>query len=320
MKSILTPIGTSLTISGDLAFQIPIYPPFEKRPTTGTPDDDGDYETPDSTPSNLNLREQITKFTESSGRRMTRFLRECTADYKTMITLTYGKTGGTDGRACKEDLRRFTQRLERSEYWQEDATIFWFLEFQKRGAVHFHLFTTLQFIPYQWVAENWTDIVYRNCKANDSYSDELLQREMICHRASGTRTERIKKGRGGVISYARKYAKKQYQKVLPKGFGWCGRFWGIKGNRERDKAANIKILFDDIPEALDIVKSEVLNLEAKILESFDKLELITRKDISLFLYINIFKLPTNLIYKFINEIKRLKELRELIKPPEPIAI
>ena len=172
--------------------------------------------------SELAGRSDIEGFSESSRKRMRRYLRETKAEYRTLITLTYPKDKGTNGKMCKEELRRFIQELRREcmrigSYEFEKWSTFWFLEFQKNGRAHFHILCT-EFYKKEWIAKTWANIV-------------KSENENI-HRMVGTRIESIRSGRNGIASYVAKYASKFDQKLVPDGFGWVGRFWGIQGYRE----------------------------------------------------------------------------------------
>lgn len=98
-------------------------------------------------------------------------------------------------------------------------SIFWFLEFQNRGAPHFHLFIS-EFIvdrdSIEWCAKTWFRIV-------GSDDDRHLR--------AGTRLEKLRNGRKGTVSYAAKYAAKAEQKVVPENMLNAGRFWGVCGCR-----------------------------------------------------------------------------------------
>ena len=62
------------------------------------------------------------------------------ADFPAMVTLTYPgdwKTVAPDGAVVKGHLQAFFKRYRRS--WGEDLKCIWKLEFQRRGAPHFHL-------------------------------------------------------------------------------------------------------------------------------------------------------------------------------------
>jgi hypothetical protein len=165
------------------------------------------------------VRDAIVGFSVGASTRMRRYLRECLAEYDTMVTLTYPGFFSTDGVEVKNHLRRFLQEVRR-EYMRRGKDVsmhssFWFLEFQARGAPHFHIFTT--WAPDKdWVARTW----YR-----------IVNSEDIRHLQAGTRTEYLSKGRAGTISYASKYAAKQEQKEVPPGFENVGRFWGVHGRR-----------------------------------------------------------------------------------------
>lgn len=287
-------VGNSLTLSGNLI----ILSPIKSR-----------------VPPTLRDRKPITTFSASSSHRMTKYLRECASDYTTMITLTYSSSTGFDGERCKYDLARFNQQLRRSEYWHTGASVFWFLEFQSRGSIHFHLLTTIPFIPHSYIAKLWNDIVFyerkkdmpnkafkasgsdtrvlsESCESRrlnwvlgnleQQYQDRLdtdYQREKASHLAAGTRVERIKSGRDGTISYARKYAAKQSQKDVPIGFGWCGRFWGICGNRTRDKVAKVAIS--------NAIPVDAVPLFVELNDAVDTLDLVFMDD-----YCCVLRLPS----------------------------
>jgi hypothetical protein len=94
----------------------------------------------------------------------------------------------------------------------------WFLEFQQRGAPHFHILTDWplpknrgnKVLWYSRIAKRWYDIV-------DSGDEKHLQ--------AGTRTETLRSKEGGA-RYAVKYAQKMKQKKVPQGYEDVGRFWG----------------------------------------------------------------------------------------------
>ena len=151
---------------------------------------------------------------------MRRFLRTCIPVYTVMATLTYPGEFPGDGRTVKRHLDAFVKRAFRyidadGDWALQPRSIFWFLEFQQRGAPHFHLFLNFP-IPRQIVAQWWFEIV--------TSGDER-------HLLAGTRIEALYHGRYGTISYATKYAAKLEQKEVPPNFVNCGRFWGIYGDR-----------------------------------------------------------------------------------------
>lgn len=170
-----------------------------------------------TTPFSLSGRGSVVGFSAGSAVRMRRYLRECVTDYRHMVTLTYPFCYESDGKRVKEHLRRFCQQWLRK--CKRDSLVnesmFWFLEFQSRGAPHFHIFT-VHGLDYKWVARTWYDI----CNTEDPR-----------HLDAGTRVEKLKRGRSGLISYASKYANKPEQKTVPDDYENVGRFWGVYGCR-----------------------------------------------------------------------------------------
>jgi hypothetical protein len=156
-------------------------------------------------------RGRITRFSGASRRRLMRKLaqlnRAAFSCLPLMITLTYHNTWPADLRECKAHLERFCKRLRRT--YHEFACI-WKLEFQRRGAPHFHLLVfNVPWISYLEVAQHWAQVV--------EPTDSALLR-------AGTRVERIRSW-NGVVSYASKYLGKvglEECAVSP------GRFWGVK--------------------------------------------------------------------------------------------
>jgi len=106
------------------------------------------------------------------------------------------------------------QRMRRYHGCKKEYSAFWFMEFQERGSIHFHLFTTHKF-PKEWIAKSWYQVVGSEDKR---------------HLFAGTRIESIRSGRHGICAYASKYAAKSTQKKVPVEFGWVGRFWGVSNN------------------------------------------------------------------------------------------
>jgi len=202
-------MGIDVRLSGHLLYFIP----RTRVPTRGRPA--------------LHDREHISEFTESSRNRLKRYLRESVSEYKVFITLTYPGERGFNGVTAKRDLKVFLQRLRRyydkheQQSWKP-YSVCWFMEFQNRGSVHFHMFTTFP-VQKEWLSFNWYDV----CGSEDER-----------HLRAGTRVEWIRSGRHGISAYAAKYAAKQDQKVIPIEYGWAGRFWGVAGDRRSEAAAS----------------------------------------------------------------------------------
>jgi len=85
------------------------------------------------------------------------------------------------------------------------------LEYQERGAPHYHIILGLTYVPYDYIARIWYEIV--------GSGDEA-------HLAAGTRVEAIR-SRNGVLYYASKYCAKVSGAPLEE----TGRVWGVVGRR-----------------------------------------------------------------------------------------
>lgn len=164
-------------------------------------------------------RGDVQEFTKASRRRQLRAIAEINQDeagLPTFITLTYPLEWPRDGHVVKEHLRAFRMALDRRfpESWG-----MWRLEYQRRGAPHFHLLLWgVQFedaerwaLERGWLSFTW----YRICRSGD-----------LKHLAAGTRWEAVRSWRG-VRSYCAKYLGKAGE--VPEGVERCGRFWGKIG-------------------------------------------------------------------------------------------
>lgn len=159
---------------------------------------------PDST------RGDIEYWSGKSRRRLAFVASNTGVEFKTMVTLTYPATYANDGKQIKRDLRVFIQ-------WLRDVATeceyLWFLEFQRRGAPHYHILLNRALSalpPKKAISRRWYDIV--------ASGDER-------HLLAGTRTESLRSSEGGK-RYAVKYAMKMQQKKVPEDYQNVGRFWG----------------------------------------------------------------------------------------------
>jgi hypothetical protein len=133
-----------------------------------------------------------------------------------MITLTYPETYQQDGLKSKAELHRFLDKLQK-HYGK--MSYLWFLEFQKRGAPHYHIMSSY-LEPNKWhrqtMGEVWAQIVSR----------ETIDHDKVYRVHSHTRAwEKIHKP-DGASRYCMKYATKLAQKSVPPEFSRVGRFWG----------------------------------------------------------------------------------------------
>lgn len=183
----------------------------------------------------------ITGWSRKSRSRMVERL--CTLDYAplfpagrlpAMITLTYPGdwlTVAPSGKAAKRHLKAFTKRYDRA--WNEPLTGVWKLEFQRRGAPHFHI---LMSPPHgysaagtafrEWLSTTWAQIVGH--PDSDQYERHLRAGTGIDWN-DGLRSTDPKR----VAVYFTKHGAfkaKEYQHCVPE--AWQspgqgpGRFWG----------------------------------------------------------------------------------------------
>lgn len=154
-------------------------------------------------------RSSIVKYTERSAKRLRHILRNSEDIWKTMIDLTYPANFPYNGRKIKEHLNTFLQWLRR-----KNIKYVWVLEFQERGAPHYHIVVNADFVDKNELSERWYKIV--------GSGDEK-------HLRAGTRINAIR-SKKGISGYLVSYFKKYNQKTPPEGFENVGRFWGNSRN------------------------------------------------------------------------------------------
>lgn len=179
-------------------------------------------------------RGDVIEFSKASRQRLAFVASNTEVEFTAMVTLTYPKAFPSDGEIVKRHFKAFREALRRR---QADVQYLWFIEFQKRGAPHFHLLLRGMRVSRKnqiWLSKTW----YRICDTGDPK-----------HLRAGTRLERIRK-RNGARHYAVKYAMKMQQKRVPRGYRSIGRFWGYtKGVAPRPRQV-ARCTNDDLVECL----------------------------------------------------------------------
>jgi hypothetical protein len=135
------------------------------------------------------------------------------------VTLTYPAEWSTDGKRIKADLNQF--RTEWSRRFGLPLAV-WKLEFQRRGAPHFHLAiaqpdgVSMEVLRY-WVGHTWNRI------AGDGDVDHL---RVALHPKT---VEVMVKPPSAYFSSHGEHGRdsKGYQNEVPDGFEDVGRFWGF---------------------------------------------------------------------------------------------
>ncbi len=175
------------------------------------------------------VRKEITMLSRQARQRM--YFTARNIDGLThMITLTYPAEYPHDGEVVKYHWKLFRQFLTRNGFDYG----FWFLEFQRRGAPHFHVF--LPAVKKER-DERWLHTVsYRWAEIVDSS-------DFSKHVRAGTRFEKLRR-EGAVGGYVYKYALKSEQKEVPENYRNVGRFWGVWG----EQAKTIKNTFAGVAD------------------------------------------------------------------------
>ena len=153
-------------------------------------------------------RSKITRFSKKSARRLRHIIRNSEDLWKAFITLTYPESYPLDGKKAKSHLNSFLQYLRR-----RNIQYVWVLEFQNRGAPHFHVLIS-DYIDKNELSERWYEIV----RSGDTK-----------HLLAGTRIESIK-SKKHLYGYLSSYINKLLQKAVPSAYLNVGRFWGASRN------------------------------------------------------------------------------------------
>lgn len=213
---------------------------------------------------------EITNWSRKSRANMCRSLAEY--DYTpivgrgripAMVTLTYPgdwEAVAPRGRDVKRHLENWRKRFERE--WAEKLYFIWKLEFQRRGAPHFHLWTApptaagksgLTF--RQWCSHAWAEVV-----------DHPEPEQRRLHELAGTAVDTLEGIRAcdpkRLAIYFTKhsspnnYSDKEYQHIVPA--AWRapgkgpGRFWGAAGLKKA--TATVEMEQSDYVHARRIVR------------------------------------------------------------------
>lgn len=173
-------------------------------------------------------REQVSEFSKRSRVRMLATLAMGRDEMKSLITLTYGVNYPIDGRVAKGNLNSL---LSRFRYKFGKRPYFWFMEFQRRGAPHYHILTDVLPFPERrkWLGLRWANVIHRN--ENWTYSRLDDRQTYLTHTSVRSFHSHEKaweeiRARDGAIRYLSKYAYKPKQKEVPERYRNCGRFWG----------------------------------------------------------------------------------------------
>lgn len=152
----------------------------------------------------ITKRGTIKKFTLGSIKRLRFLLRNTIDQMEYEVGLTYPNEFPTNGLLVKQHFHKLRMRLNYHGYKN-----IWILEFQGRGAPHFHMLLNKE-ITEEALAKMWFNIV----KSGD-----------IKHLGHGVHVGKIR-SKERMSHYFVKYLSKQDQKFVPEEYHNVGRFWG----------------------------------------------------------------------------------------------
>jgi hypothetical protein len=137
------------------------------------------------------------------------------------VTLTFHRVWPEDPAVLKKMLDTLFKKLRRR---YPRASAIWKLEYQRRGAPHFHiLLWGFPFRDRDWLARSWADIV-----AYYTSDDVEILRAWHMGRLGNQHCVQLVRSWRGVTSYAAKYLAKQETFVSPEGeIIHTGRVWGV---------------------------------------------------------------------------------------------
>jgi hypothetical protein len=175
------------------------------------------------------LREDCKGFSDNSRRRLIQKMAMWNINdlYAYFVTLTYPALYATDWRIWKRDLDVLFKRLVRK--YPELIGCCWRVEFQKRGAPHFHLIGVLSkecqnLVLFRLqIAEMWAEIVADGYRISGG-DMTVYAPEKEKHLKAGTGIE-IVQGRKQLMAYVSKYLAKVDQANAPDEWG---RNWGFR--------------------------------------------------------------------------------------------
>lgn len=185
----------------------------------------------------------IETLSKESRRRLALAAANTRHDLRSFITVTYPNEFPCDGKIVKEHLKKLLDSLRR--FAPEKLHYLWFLEFQRRGAPHFHVFTSADLPkPLTTLRRTLRD---RDAIVNASWQRWISRRwfEIVGskdrrHLAAGACWERVQKA-DGAARYVAKEASKTFQKSVPKAFQNVGRFWGTSRGFMPDEVPSVRV-------------------------------------------------------------------------------
>ncbi len=197
------------------------------------------------------VRGEIEYLSGKSRRRLALVAGNSPVVFRSFVTVSYPDEFPCDGKIVKKHLHALLAALRRRcgrlEY-------LWFLEFQKRGAPHLHLFLDHALPEPLSTMARRAGRVRKECQVHWPSQDWLSARwyEIVGsgdekHLRAGAAWEVIEKP-DGAARYVAKESYKTFQKVVPVGFRNVGRFWGVSGGVSPDEGKMVFASKDKMAE------------------------------------------------------------------------
>lgn len=199
------------------------------------------------------IRKECKGFSDNSRRRLIQKMAMWNLNdlFPYFVTLTYPRLYAADWEIWKRDLDVFFKRLERK--YPELIGSCWRVEFQRRGAPHFHLIAVcskacknLALFRLQ-IAEMWAQIVADGYQ-KDGGDMAAYAPEYQKHLKAGTGVEAVQ-GRKQLMAYVSKYLAKVDQSNAPTEWG---RNWGFRNISGHLDFSPVEVIEIDYCEATQL--------------------------------------------------------------------
>lgn len=188
-------------------------------------------------------RSSIKEFSHQSRMRLWMAIRNCGVVFRSLLTITYPREFPCSGPQTKKHLKAFAQWLRDNFHGIRGI---WFLEFQLRGAPHYHILLDVDLASYGLLT---TRRRRKTSPGADSYQTSVETEAGAArawygivgsgdprHLRAGVSWE-VLESIEAAERYAAKHAVKPHQKAVPEGFERVGRFWGQIGG--------VRVLWED---------------------------------------------------------------------------
>jgi hypothetical protein len=156
-------------------------------------------------------RGDIQAFSKEARYRLFRLLHQLEFKRVTFVTLTYPADFPTIGKLHKAHLKEFRRRFEK-EYGKIRAV--WRLEFQDRGAPHYHImYLDCPFVPVKWMCAVWHSVIRSD---NQAHLKNGVDLKLITENSE----QKL------IASYVGKYISKIDERTIKSDDTRPGRFYG----------------------------------------------------------------------------------------------